>query len=206
MNVPNSDDRWFVVGVNAEPWAIGPITVGRKGKGHFPIVGRNQKLASYQEALAAELEGAGILEGEVEITLFIWRRLDNGLSFDGKKHRAHQADATNIQKATEDAIQGVLIQNDRNVRKVTTEIVEQNATVEPCVAIRTRPYEPFDPANVPEFIWPAIDRLQGVDVQPELIPDWYDESSNPLADIKQSVKESYENGYMYPFKKVEDVF
>ena len=156
----NSNVRWFILKLNAEPWAVGNLGIGRRGKTPYPYLSPNQKLQAYQEAVREELDGAGILEGEVEVKLFIWRKLETAKVMGGRDRKAKTSDATNIQKATEDAIQGILIQNDRNVRKVSTEIVAQDDKTEPCIVIQVGPYEPFNPDSIPEVVWGDIDRVR----------------------------------------------
>jgi hypothetical protein len=162
----NSDERWFVLPINPEPWAVGPLGVNHKTKRAY--MGENQKLAAYQNAVREQVEDAIPTVGEVEITLYIWRALEKATTFDGKKRRAHTSDATNIQKATEDAIQGFLIENDRNVRKVMTEIVEQSERTTPCIVIRVKPYEEHDPSTIPDAVWAGVDKVQGLEQQGQL--------------------------------------
>jgi hypothetical protein len=148
--------KFFVVGLNPEPWAVGPLGVGRKGKISYPYIGPNQKLQAYQEALREQLEGSDLLEGEVEITLYIWRKIETMKVYGGRDRKAKTSDATNIQKATEDAIQGVLIENDRNVRRITTEIVQQDENAEPCIVISVAPYQGSNP-GFPDEVWHQVD-------------------------------------------------
>lgn len=180
-----SDDRFFVVALNPEPWAVGPLGVGRRGKNAYAYLGENQKLAAYQSALREELEGAGVLSGEVEVTLYIWRKLETAKVICGRDRKAKTSDATNIQKATEDALQGVLIENDRNVRKICTEIVEQNDTTEPCIVVRVKPYEPLNPDSIPDLVWRDVDRIRYGKEEP-LLP-WDDPRSSPIDDIRDIV-------------------
>ena len=95
---------WFVIPVNPDAWRVGPITVGRGKKGYYPRVGRDAKLEAYQEAVKEWLEDHKPLfeSGEpVKLTIWVWRLLEGS---------AKQEDATNIQKAFEDALQKLLIE------------------------------------------------------------------------------------------------
>ena len=147
--------QWFVLAVNPDPWAIGPVGVGRKNGKMYPYVGRNNQLHDYQQAVKEALTDIEPLSaGEYDLRFYFWRRLDEHAS--GKKH---YADATNLQKSTEDALQGVLFDNDRLVRRVGSEIVEQSATAEPCIVIAAELYVGNDPREIPEHIWEQIDRV-----------------------------------------------
>lgn len=186
-NPISQEDRFFVIGINPDPWAIGPLSVGRRNGKVYPMIGPNLQVVAYKEALKEHLDGAGVLEGEVEVHLYVWRRLDTGTVGDRKKTK-HYADATNIQKATEDALQGVLITNDKNVKRISTEIIEQTSEAQPCIVIRVRPYEPFDPDKLPDFVWRSIADLRGGPVE-EILP-WSDLRSDPLGDVLDAFKKN----------------
>jgi Holliday junction resolvase RusA-like endonuclease len=92
------------------------------------------KVEAFEEAVREELlaQQPNMIEGEVSIKIFLWRQLGKGIK---------QADATNMQKAIEDAMQGIVILNDRNVRSISTEIMEQNGFLdEPRIMINVAPY------------------------------------------------------------------
>jgi hypothetical protein len=130
---------YYLPGVNPEPWAIGPLSVARHGVKTHPIVGPNLKLQSFQNEVKDELER--IIDHEPPSTVpcafkfFFWRRLDTWVGGSGRKSGAHAADATNLQKGLEDALQGILITNDRNVQSIYSEIVEQGPDVSPGIII-----------------------------------------------------------------------
>lgn len=147
--------QWFYLDVNPDPWAIGPIGVGRRNGKMYPYVGQNAQLAAYKETVVDQLKDAVPLgPGEYVLTFYFWRRLDSHES--GKKH---QADATNLQKSTEDALQGVLIGNDRNVRDIRSVIVEQSSETKPCIVIRADIWDGYDDSEIPDEIWDKIDQV-----------------------------------------------
>ncbi len=149
-------DRWYVLHINPDPWAIGPISVGKRNGKYIPIVGRNEQLYSYQEAVKAELADTEQLPfDEFELTFFFWRRLDTH-----ETGRKHQADATNLLKATEDALQGVLFENDRNARDVRSTIVAQGPDMKPCVVIRAREWIGFDNYILPDHVRADVNRIE----------------------------------------------
>jgi hypothetical protein len=132
---------WYQFHVNPEPWAVGPVSVGRKAGKMIPIVGRNQQMEAYKEAIREEFAmrypGDKILPGQYSLDFFFWRRLDAGVTA-GRDRRQHQADGTNLMKATEDALQGLIIDNDRNVMRSAWTIVSQGPGVAPGALVRVQ--------------------------------------------------------------------
>jgi hypothetical protein len=154
--------RWFVLALNPDPWAIGPLGVGKRGGKYFPYVGRNNQLHSYQQAVKEELEDEPPLRaGTYDLKFWFWRRLDSHAA--GRKNIA---DATNLQKATEDALQGVLFDNDRDVRHVSSVIVEQSEEAKPLIVIRAMPWPGFENGELPDFVWGDIINAQRTASQP----------------------------------------
>jgi hypothetical protein len=142
-------EAWYILPINPDPWAIGPLGVGKRNGKYFPYVGRNNQLYSYQQAIKEELvsQNARLLpEGKYELEFFFWRRLDSHAS--GKKH---YADVTNLQKATEDALQGVLFDNDRDVVNVNSWIMHQDTDTNYCVVIHARTFDNEYP-TLPEVV------------------------------------------------------
>lgn len=127
--------RWIVLHLNPEPWAVGPVQVGRSAGKMHGTIGRNAQLAAFQEAVREELGEQPLLEGKVALELYFWRRRDAYKTDNEKMHRKHEADLTNLQKATEDALQGVLFANDRDVAAVRAVMVEQGPEVESKIVI-----------------------------------------------------------------------
>ena len=146
------EDQWFALDVNPDPWAIGPLSVGKRGGKFFPQVGRNSQLAAYKDAVKELLAHVEMLpEAQYSVTFYFWRRLDGN-----KTTKKHVADATNLQKATEDAIQGVLIKNDRDVRDVRSVLVEQTPETQGRVVMRIGLWQFFDPMEIPANVWSVM--------------------------------------------------
>ena len=161
-----SDDNWhwFVLDVNPEPWAIGDLSVGRKGGKVFPMVGRNQQLHMYKEAIKEAIGSPDIwFDGKIELKFFFWRRRDDYKTPQARTHRKHEADGTNLSKATEDALQGVLFKNDKDVNHAEWTIVEQGPDVTPCVVIGIRQGSamPDVMASFPQSVCDLLDELDG---------------------------------------------
>lgn len=116
----------YCLPVNPEPWAVGNAYVARGGGKAFAKVAPDKTLKTYQEAIRSELEarGAKLLEPPYAIEFYFWRQNAQYKSPKGRTMTRNTPDTTNMQKATEDAIQGVLIGNDRDVVAVKSHRVE----------------------------------------------------------------------------------
>lgn len=130
--------RWYRLDLNPEPWAIGAVGAGRRGGKITPYVGRNQQLFAYQEAVREELriQGAQLIEGDIALEFYFWRQVAAYRTDADRLVRKNHADYTNLVKGTEDALQGVLFDNDRQV--VGTgggRIMAQGPDVEPRVLV-----------------------------------------------------------------------
>lgn len=108
---------WFVIPENPVPWTASATTKTSTFKGG--------RLEAYQNAIKEELASAECpIQPPYYVKFYFFRRFESGLQGSGRRTRGNQADATNMQKATEDALQGILFDNDREVREITSEIVE----------------------------------------------------------------------------------
>lgn len=125
-------------GINPTPWTAPEVSVGRRGGRVFPQVHKKAELRTYQEAIKEELATAytgPVIISPVSIQFYFWRRIETYERTDGKSVRKHRADATNLQKALEDALQGIVIKNDNQVQHVSSTIVEEGDDVEPHITI-----------------------------------------------------------------------
>jgi len=109
--------------INPEPWAIGKISAIRTAKGAFPKVAPHKPLVTYQEAVAESLKarGAEVVPGLYSLRFTFSHQLEVYKTRHGAQTR-NAADATNMQKATEDALQGVVIGNDRDVIHIESQM------------------------------------------------------------------------------------
>lgn len=149
--------RWYHLGINPEPWAIGALGVGKRNGRMVPTVAPNHQMVAYKEAVAEELDGVEPLPpGTYSLTFYFWRLVENFETDNGRKFK-NFADATNLQKATEDALQGVLFDNDRNVRDVRSVIVDQGYDIKPAVVIRADMSAGLNPNEIPPQMWELID-------------------------------------------------
>lgn len=155
------DDIWFTLHVNPEPWAVGTIS----GKRMSP----DQNLVAYQNAVREALREHNTLPSthrRLEFYFFrnVARYIDAG---DRRRHR-NQADATNMQKALEDALQGILFDNDREITDIRSVISMQGSNVDPMILIRAMPSG--DPmfetlSNVPNEVMVASMKAAGAPVR-----------------------------------------
>lgn len=172
---------WFVLDVNPEPWAVGPLGVGRKNGRTYPYVGQNAQLAAYQSAVREALGPQVQIEGDLDISFFFWRNLVTYKTQAGRDHRKHHADVTNMQKATEDALQGVLFDNDKYVVDVHSVVMEQGPEVRGKIAIRVDPVI----ENHHDYWWRILpsdvrNQLREIDERPVLAAsdlEWGDASA-----------------------------
>jgi Holliday junction resolvase RusA-like endonuclease len=132
----------FYLDINPEPWAIGPVSVGRGAGGKmYPVVGRNQQLNAYQQAVKeAMLEQSQVSHEPTkdvkwQLHFGFWRQRADYTTPQARTHRKHEADVTNMQKATEDALQGILFTNDKDVKYVSSFEFEQSGITVPGIAI-----------------------------------------------------------------------
>jgi hypothetical protein len=88
------------------------------------------------------------------LELYFWRQV-NTYDDDGRRRVGGYADATNLQKATEDALEGRLYANDRQVVQVRSTVVGQGAAVEPRILIGL-----WNPKPLDEHLYLIIDHAR----------------------------------------------
>lgn len=146
---------WHIVHVNPVPWTAPSATSrrGKGGKGTYVQMYASEELKTFKQAVQEQLAGVTPYLDEVELTFYFWRQLPEGLIPDARKRRAHQADATNLQKSLEDALQGHLIENDKNVRSIRSVIVEQTYDCQSLIVIKLDPWRGFSQSlELPESV------------------------------------------------------
>jgi Holliday junction resolvase RusA-like endonuclease len=136
----------YIEGINPEPWEAPGTAIGW-GKGRKPYVQsvKSGRLEAYQLAIKECVEAAypellfprGV---PLRIQFFFTRQLDVYQSTaTGRTASRNVADATNMQKATEDALQGILLDNDRWVKTIESVILDEGPDVTPSIVIIVRP-------------------------------------------------------------------
>jgi Holliday junction resolvase RusA-like endonuclease len=137
-------------GINPEPWTSPSVSVGRKNGKPFPMVYKSAALRAYQEAIGEAVAGRTPLVGPISLTFYLWRQLPAYTTDRQRKARKHEADATNLQKALEDALQGHLFENDRDCVHVQTWIMEQGHDTEPLIVIEMEKAPALPTIEVPD--------------------------------------------------------
>ena len=134
--------KWYFLAVNPVPWAVGQAAIARKkdGTGNRVYVAPNKDLRAYQNAIREEMGRYFTvpIEGVDMDVVFVFTRSLDTIKRGKSVSHSHVADATNMQKATEDALQGILFGNDRQNRVILSIIREQEPDIEPSVAVGLR--------------------------------------------------------------------
>lgn len=170
---------WIVLPINPEPWAIGPVGYARRNGKMSAYVGQNKQLDAYKHAVseaAREVWGAlPPLRGNVSLDFFFWRNRADYTTPAARLHRKHDADVTNMQKATEDGLQGVIFENDRETVEVHSRIVRQGPDVVGKVVVAVRLID--DPWNLTGVIpLDVIEKVNKIDAPPAITPQrWGDD-------------------------------
>ena len=158
-----SDMAWYALDVNPEPWAIGPVGYARRNGKMSAYVGRNAQLDAYKEAIREAIgTGHTPIQGKVRLVVFFWRDRADYETPQARRHRKHEADATNLLKATEDALQGILFENDRDNNDVRAVVVEQGPGVTGRVLVGVAPSAevPDIVSLIPNHAWELFDHQQ----------------------------------------------
>jgi Holliday junction resolvase RusA-like endonuclease len=120
-------------GVQPEPWTSPTASIGRRSGKLMAQVHKNPKVRSYQEELKEEFSRRypkqKPLRGDLEVHFWFWRNVPTTGSY---------ADATNLQKSTEDALQDLLYFNDKQVQQATSTVAQQGPGVPPMIAVGVR--------------------------------------------------------------------
>lgn len=152
----------YALPINPEPWVVGNAYVGRGGGKAFARIAPDKTLKLYQEAVRAELEaqGAEVMPGKYVLELFFYRHNAQYTDAAGRRRTRNTPDVTNMQKATEDALQGVLIDNDRNVISVYSSLLAAGPEVEPAVVISLAYGIEREHSPAPRFVQDAIAKME----------------------------------------------
>jgi Holliday junction resolvase RusA-like endonuclease len=127
--------------LNPEPWTEGSPGFGFKGKQRYPVLVKDKRLRDYQEGIQENIKQAYpdllMYPDGVELHLIckFWRQLDSYTSGTGRETKRKVADATNMTKAIEDALQDILYKNDRQVKHSEGEIIMEGPDVSPRILI-----------------------------------------------------------------------
>lgn len=134
-------EQTFCIFTNPEPWRVPPMSPGRNKKTGKLIVasGRDELVASYQEEVREELlrQGAYLMDPGYKVEFYFHRIKERVNTGSGRKNTRNRADATNMQKALEDALQGTVIHNDVDVLDIHSRIIPSDSmSSEPFIFIK----------------------------------------------------------------------
>lgn len=158
---------WYLIsGINPEPWSASEASIGRKNGKVYPHFHKPEQLRQYQESVKdmfmEQNPQAVKVTGDIELVFYFWRQLTAFELTEGKKNRrSAYADATNLQKALEDALQKILYENDRDIKSVRSVIVEQTQETEPAILIGIGSYDDSEEQD-------TVQRTRSLLTQPEL--------------------------------------
>lgn len=140
---------WYLVDVNPEPWTVGTVGTGRRDGRITGFISSDAQMVAFKEAVAESLVQGSyrMREGDLSVTFYFYRRQSDYKTAGGPRHRKHIADATNMQKAAEDALQGILFENDRNNLHVESYVMEQGPEAKGLFVV-----------SVGSFVRPALPR------------------------------------------------
>lgn len=157
-------EHWLVLKLNPEPWKIGPVSVIRKAGKVIPVVGRDAQLDAFKNAVAEQVrnelgigdEESFYFEGPTKLTIYLWRQRAAYETPQSRTHRKHEADATNMLKATEDALQGIFYKNDKDNHEVRAVIFAQGENVTPAIIIHIEEFDPSVWTEIPNMCFAKL--------------------------------------------------
>lgn len=127
-------------GLNPEPWTAGDLSTMRKGGRVIPITLPNGNLRSYKETVkemvGSALEELGIAtpvfpkDTPLMVHFYYWRQWQE-FTIIGRKARRKHSDTSNMTKALEDALQGLIYHNDSKNVVAFGHTVESGPDVDP---------------------------------------------------------------------------
>lgn len=145
--------RILVEGINPQPWRAGKFGKKRVGGKLISILIKDEGTAAYQEGLHEAVTGA-LAELQVPLPVFpkgtllrvkftYWYQIEQFRNLNtGRITTPKQPDTSNLTKATEDALQGLMYHNDKDNRSTWGELV-YIGTEEPRVLISVEPWDKF---------------------------------------------------------------
>jgi Holliday junction resolvase RusA-like endonuclease len=142
------DFAWYSIEhVNPEPWESPEGSIGRRNGGLFVAMHSTERMRNFQASVREEFElqnpGYRKEEGLLRVEFHLWRQLVE-YDTDKRKQRGKVADATNCQKALEDALQGLLYDNDRDNRFVSCEFAEHDVETIPFILVKVSKWDHVD--------------------------------------------------------------
>lgn len=142
----------FLMPINPEPWRTPPFSPGRHKNGHLYVkAGMDEQGAAFKDAVREELvlQNAELDDPPYKITFWFWRNLAKN---------KNEIDATNMQKLCEDAMQGLVLTNDRYTRQIISNNMEQGSNTPGMILIEVRgSYKSNSP--IPDDLISSVDKM-----------------------------------------------
>lgn len=141
---------YLVEGINPEPWEAAQFSRGKHTVNAYSPEQLRVYKASLADAFKRQNDHFIPVEGELDLMFYFWRQVAQAevMGIDRKTgdakinlQSANYADATNLQKSTEDSLQGILYENDRDVVSIRSVIVEQSPETTPAILIGIGGYD-----------------------------------------------------------------
>jgi Holliday junction resolvase RusA-like endonuclease len=128
--------------INPTPWQAPELGMarGNSGKMH-PVAYTAAKVRAYQDAIKECFDQAypahvPFTKGTpLYVFFYYWRQREQYTTESGRRQTTQRADITNINKATEDALQRRLYENDVDSIAVVGRMVEQTTDTTPCILV-----------------------------------------------------------------------
>jgi Holliday junction resolvase RusA-like endonuclease len=133
-------ESWYYAEINPVPWTVPSISIRRSKNGKpYPQLYSSETLVTYKKALYGEIKKDYKLDeptkSPVRLEFYFSRKIES-FNTKGRKRNSNYADATNLQKAAEDALQGLLFVNDSQVTQVSSTVVAQDPDALPWVVVK----------------------------------------------------------------------
>jgi Holliday junction resolvase RusA-like endonuclease len=146
-----------IEGLNPIPWQASNGRIGRRGGKPYVQFYKPENLTNYQEALAEVIGQAQPFPPfpkgtPLDVTFLFWREREQYHGQSGKLVTASRADTTNMVKATEDALHGIMWADDVDNLAVHGYTVAQGKDVTPRIAVIVTD-EPLDGRMESWTVW-----------------------------------------------------
>ena len=165
----------FFDGINPEPWRSPSLGITRRGGKVQPAAYQDENLRAYKEAVhecvsealrnADELDALPVFPKGMDLAahFMFWRQLESYDAGTKRRHVRARPDVTNLQKAAEDALQGLIYHDDKGNRRISSELVECGPDTLPGFYVKVWPYD--------QVVVPLADMIAGLEeaaANPEL--------------------------------------
>lgn len=178
---------WYFIPINPEPWAVGQAYASRSKGKLTARISRNVQLDQFQQAVKEELliREPKLIEGYVRVVLYLWRQNAQYQRIQTNHYRQRsRPDTTNMQKAIEDACQGILYTNDRYVNDIHSVLVQAQPDITGHIVIGVEANDRIPRAWMdmpPEAVAVMAAGMESAKVKPPPVDaDWAGDHDSPF--------------------------